>query len=203
MLLLLALVASCAAECANWCSRWTCNNHKFCSGCDAHICEGGNPHPMCRDEAQPYCGAPRCERWCSQATNVCSRDECKSCPSCDGARPRAGEAVVRPAASPFPAPETVKDPNIRVGELTCDEGQLTSLQSELRSMVSAQRSRNSELWQHATPAPQLQCVQLGAQCGGSSWTGPTTCCASALSSQPTHCQWFSDAFSGCREVEMH
>jgi len=165
LLLLLALVASCAAQdqCANWCSRWTCSNTEFCGGCGRRVCEQQNPHPMCADTAQPYCGAPRCEKWCNQVNDeACGRAECSGCSKCEGHAHSShsshsshghSSAVERNAhASPFPAPEVVFGGAVHRqlgerenGEPTCDQAYLTSLRTELRSMIGLQTARNQEI----------------------------------------------------------
>merc|ERR1719163_549998 len=145
-LLLLALLHAAKAdgECANWCTRWTCNNEAYCGGCDRSICRGPNPHRMCADVEQPYCGAPRCERWCQQDAH-CERAECSGCDSCAGYVER-GVATERPAASPFPAPvEGVAAIRAHEASPTCDENFLSGLRAELRSLVGAQTARNNEI----------------------------------------------------------
>ena len=218
-LLLLALMTPgvSAKACENWCSRWTCNNENYCGGCDASVCEGPTPHRMCSDEAQRYCGAPRCEKWCAQLdVDACARPECGGCRSCRSYKP----SVDLLRASPFPAPEVVEEPGAATRKgATCDHKPLTSIASELRALVDAQMSRNSQLQAahggpilspppaastaSVTASPPPPCVPLGAQCGGRTWNGATTCCASATTGTQTFCRWMSDAFSGCREVTEH
>ena len=103
---------------------------------------------------------------------------------------------------------------------TCDENFLSGLRAELRSLVGAQTARNNEIRAalglstveaappgeprppppppFPSPAPP-PCVPVGAQCGGSTWSGHTSCCRTASNAE-TVCRWYSDAFSGCREV---
>ena len=174
---------------------------------------------MCADVEQPYCGAPRCERWCQQDAH-CERAECSGCDSCAGYVER-GVATERPAASPFPAPvEGVAAIRAHEASPTCDENFLGGLRAELRSLVGAQTARNNEIRAalglstveaappgeprppppppFPSPAPP-PCVPVGAQCGGSTWSGHTSCCRTASNAE-TVCRWYSDAFSGCREV---
>ena len=214
----------CLAHCAHRCNRWTCNNVNFCGACDASICEGANPHHMCSDPAQRYCGAPRCETWCPQEGVECERVECSGCASCSA----SGEA--RPAPSPFPAPDEIEASLSirRAAEVpTCDQEYLGSLKTELRSLVDAQRARNHDLRVElgqvtsslppavpstpplppslppsAAPSPP-PCVPVGAQCGGTTWTGTTSCCQGASPGDaPRVCRQFHAAFSGCREVDV-
>ena len=99
---------------------------------------------MCADVEQPYCGAPRCERWCQQDAH-CERAECSGCDSCAGYVER-GVATERPAASPFPAPvEGVAAILAHEASPTCDENFLGGLRAELRSLVGAQTARNNEI----------------------------------------------------------
>jgi len=225
-LVLLAAIVPCAArgECAEWCSRWTCSNTNSCGGCDASVCKGRNPHRMCSDPVQQHCKAPRCEAWCSQ-DNQCSQSTCSGCSYCDGGKKSKGgpknsdrnSNVVELAASPSAvAVETAEERPAPVP--SCEMDYLNGLKTDLQAKVDAQKARNLELQNSLSPSSSQispspassspppvatagPCVAVGYQCGGSSWVGPTTCCQSSEPGSTSRtCRWFSDAYSGCRDV---
>merc|ERR1711988_2003778 len=58
----------------------------------------------------------------------------------------------------------------------------------------------SEASQRRLQTVDASCTPAGGQCGGSGWTGNTKCCPSAAG-HATICRWYSEQFSGCREVD--
>jgi len=216
-LLILASATSCAAgACASWCNRWTCTNTNYCGGCDQSVCRGSNPHPMCSDPIQKHCYAPRCEIFCTE-NDRCSRMECSGCSRCSGPQPSPFAADEIKEGGDKITPNRKGKPAVQP---TCDTSYLTQVKSELQSMVDQQKARNLQLLRAASPdgvlaslppaAPRIPplppspptpapppCVAPGQQCGGSQWSGPTSCCQA--SGEPAQsCRWFTDSFSGCR-----
>ena len=204
------------------CNRWTCSNVNFCGGCDATICQGARPHPMCQHAQQPHCFAPRCEEYCLQQLEACSRSECSGCREC------AADASPSPLALPTEAEEDAAastptsmrstEPSASV----CELSYLERMTAEFQSMVDAQRARNHELLRSLAPnaaypslppaAPIIPplppsppmpspppCVPVGHACGVGQHHG-SDCCQLVGEPQRT-CRWFTDFWSACVEVQ--